>query len=156
MSHDEGRILHEYIKLLSGDTESYDVWLNSLLEAEVPPSATLLSLVDCRGNVNDAQRCLHLYCLEQPVNESAVYERLRLELLEEYEAGAMTKDAVVATLFRYSKVIPSCPFERRCRDLSDYYELAEAGWEDMDKFDAALIAFLRHGDGIDMTGVWGS
>ena len=147
---------YEYIKLVSGDTESYDAWLNSLLEAEVPPSATLLSLVDCRGNVNDAQRCLHLYCLEQPVNESAVYERLRLELLEGYEAGAMTKDAVVATLFRYSKVIPSCPFERRCRDLSDYYELAEAGWEDMDKFDAALIAFLRHGDGIDMTGVWGS
>ena len=147
---------YEYIKILSGDIESYDAWLNSLLETEVPPSDTLLSLVDCRGNVNDAQRCLHLYCLEQPVNESAVYERLRMELLEGYEAGAMTKDAVVATLFRYSQVIPSCPFERRCRDLSDYYELAEAGWADMDGFDAALIAFLRHGDGIDMTGVWGS
>ncbi len=102
-------------------------------------------------------RILESFCLEEPLDEEAVYTRLRLELWTAYEGGEMTKDDVVTALSRYALIIPPCPFQAACSDISDCHTLAYTNFAnaDMDEFDKALEAFLRDGTRVDMSGVWG-
>lgn len=136
----------EYVKLRCGDWESYDEWLNTYLENEEPLSDIVLELLDCRGDIKEVERCLNLYCLEKPFDKENVYTRLRIELYRQYEKGIKTKDEVMSALFRFSRTVPFCYFQNCCDALSDYYELAENGVLNMQKFDSALEKWLKNGD----------
>ena len=135
---------YERIKLLCGYWESYDEWLDSYIESEDPLSDIVLNLIDCRGDIKEVERFLNLYCLEKPFDEESVYCRLRIELCNKYEKGRMTKEEVVSALFRFSQKIPFCDFQYCCGALSDYYDLAQNGIFDMEKFDIALQKWLKN------------
>ncbi|MGN1445598.1 MAG: hypothetical protein ACI4WV_04825 [Eubacteriales bacterium] len=145
----------EQIKLSCGFGDSYDQWLAYYLETEDPLSDIVLALLDCGDNMKEIERCLNLYCLEKPFDANGVYEKLRLELHEKYMSGAISKGEVATTLFRFSLNIPFCSFQDCCSILSDYYELAEKGMIDMERYDMALQKFLAEGGEIDTDAMWG-
>ena len=147
---------YERIRLLCGDWDSYDGWLSCFLEHEEPLSDIVLTLVDCRDDMKEAEHALNLYCQERPFDQERVYERLRLELLSQYETCAITKDHLLATMSQYSRKIPDCSFSYGCGALSEYYELAEMGIVSMEKLDVILIQFLRDGENVDLDSVWNS
>lgn len=147
---------YERIRLLCGDWDSYDGWLSCFLEHEEPLSDIVLTLVDCRDDMKEAEHALNLYCQERPFDQERVYERLRLELLSQYETCAITKDHLLATMSQYSRKIPDCSFSYGCGALSEYYELAEMGIVSMEKLDVILIQFLRDGGNVDLDSVWNS
>lgn len=147
---------YERIKLLCGEWDSYDGWLDHFLENEKPLSDIVLTLVDCGDDMKEVERVLNLYCLEKSFDEERVYERLRLELFCQYETGTITKDHLLAAMFQYSRKIPDCPFSYGCGALSDYYGLAEMGIVSMEKFDVLLVQFLRDGGHVDLDSIWNS
>ena len=141
---------YQRIKLLCGDFESYDAWLNSYLQNEDPLSDVVLKLVDCHGNIKDIEHVLNLFCLEKSFDEESVYERLRLEIWQQYKEGILDKDNTMSRLFTLSGKIPFCHFQNCLAALSDYYCLAEEKILDMEKFDVALEKWLRNGDDFSM------
>ncbi len=145
---------YEQIMLLCGFWDHYDAWLDSYLEREDPLSDVVPELLDCRGNIKQAEHCLRLYCLEKPFDEESVYTRLRLYLRDQYADGGMKKDAVMSALFRFSKNIPPCSFQNHCLTLSDYCLLADEGIIDVNKFDRVLLNFLNTGEYFDTKAFW--
>lgn len=141
---------YEQIKLLCGEWDSFEQWLNTYLEKEDPLSDIVLELLDCRGDIKEVERCLNLYCLEKPFDQESVHVRLRTELWEQYKKGVKAKDDVISTLFRISQKLPFCGFQNDCSALSDYYELAEMELIKMENFDKAFKKWLENGDGFSL------
>lgn len=138
---------YERIKILLGDIDSYEEWLNFFIEQEQPLSDVVLELLDCR-DVNEILRVLNLYCLQKPFDEDSVYTRLRSELCSFYEKEQLTTDQVMSMLFCITKIIPDCIFRNCCLTLSDYYCLVDERVADPDRFDAVLGKWLKDGGGI--------
>jgi len=145
---------YERIKLLCGDWDSYDAWLNTYLETEDPLSNIVLELLECRDDIKEAEYRLNLYCQEKPFDEESVYVRLRLELYEQYEQGSMNSDDVATMLFRISAIIPFCAFQLACGNISDYYVFVSEGLLNQEEFDLALKEFLREGRPINVNIMW--
>ena len=125
----------ERILLLSGFWEGYDEWLGFYLENEDPLSDIVLELIDCK-DIKAAEYCLGLYCQEKPFDEGAVHERLRVFLRDSYKSGKMTKDAVLATMGKFSRILPEDgAFMRNCEVLYYDYDLVEGGVISEKKFD---------------------
>ena len=68
---------YQRIKILCGDWESYNEWLDTYLEIEDPLSDILIKLIDYRNDIKETLHQLNLYCLEKPFDEECVYNRLR-------------------------------------------------------------------------------
>ena len=145
---------YERIKLLCGEWDSYDEWLDLHLEKENPLSDIVLELMDYRDDIKEAEYRLNLYCQEKPFDEDGVYQRLRLELYGRYEKGEMNTDEVAAFLFRISEVVPFCDFSLACGNVSDYYVFVEQGLLDKEEFALALKEFLADGKPIDVKIMW--
>ena len=143
------------ILLLSGFWEGYDEWLGSYLESEEPLSDIVLELVDCHGDMKEVEYRLNLYCLEKPFDEVGVYERLRLYLWENYKSGKMEKDALLATMGKFSFILPDGgAFVRNCRVLYDYYDLVEEQMISEERFEAVMLAFLERNERVDTDKFW--
>ena len=138
---------YERLKLLSGEWDSYDEWLNGYLEIEDPLSDIVLELIDCRDDMKEVEYRLNLYCQEKPFDEESVYERFRLEILERYEKGEMNTEDVVSRLYRIANYL-------YCSCISDYYDLVEEGIIQANKFELALKKWLRDGKHFDSDSCW--
>ena len=137
---------YERIKLLCGEWDSYDAWLDMHLELENPLSGIVLELIDCRDDMKEAEHRLNLYCQEKPFDEESVYTRFRLEFLERYENGEMNMVDVVSALYHIAKNILFCDFYLDCSVISDYYDLVQEGIVKANKFELALKQWLRDGE----------
>lgn len=145
----------ERLLLLAGLWEGYDEWLSAYLESEEPLSAIVLELVDCGGDIKEAEHRLNLYCLEKPFDKQAVYERLRLYLWENYKSGKTEEDEVLALMCRFSRIIPEDnAFLSDCAALSDYYDFVEEGIISAESFRRVLCAFLEKGERVDKDKLW--
>lgn len=141
---------YQRIKLLCGDWESYNEWLDTYLEIEDPLSDILIKLIDCRNDIKETLHQLNLYCLEKPFDEESVYNRLREELYNKYEQNQITKDGAVSALHRISQNIPfGSDFQNYCNVLSDYYDLAINEIVNMKNFDDNFKKWLKNGGKID-------
>ncbi len=136
---------YERIMLLCGWWDNYDEWLDSYLKTEAPISHIVLELVESRGDMNEILHRLNLYCLEAPFDEESVYVRLRTNLRDRYKNGDLTEDQLMSAICRIYQKIPSCDFQNQCLCLSDYYDLAENGIVDINRFNEALDRWLDHG-----------
>ena len=145
---------YERLKLLSGEWDSYDEWLNGHLEIEDPLSDIVLELIDCRDDMKEVEYRLNLYCQEKPFDEESVYERFRTEIFERYEKGEMNTEDVVSGLYRVAKNLPFCDFYLDCSFISDYYDLVEEGIIRANKFDLALKKWLIDGEPIKPECLW--
>ena len=145
---------YERLKLLSGEWDSYDEWLNGHLEIEDPLSDIVLELIDCRDDMKEVEYRLNLYCQEKPFDEESVYERFRTEIFERYEKGEMNTEDVVSRLYRVAKNLPFCDFYLYCSNISDDYDLVEEGIIQANKFELALKKWLRDGKHFDLDSCW--
>ena len=145
---------YERLKLLSGEWDSYDEWLNRHLEIEDPLSDIVLELIDCRDDMKEVEYRLNLYCQEKPFDEESVYERFRSEILERYEKGEMNTVDVVSRLYRIAKNLPFCDFYLDCSNISDYYDLVEEGIIQANKFELALKKWLIDGEPSKLECLW--
>jgi hypothetical protein len=145
---------YERIKLLCGEWDSYDAWIDMHLEFEDPLSDIVLELIDCRDDMKEVEHCLNLYCQEKPFDEESVYERFRLEFLERYEKGEMSTVDVVSGLYRIAKNLPFCDFYLDGSYISDFYDLVEEGIIQANKFELALKKWLRDGQYFDSDSCW--
>ena len=144
----------ERILLLSGFWDGYDEWLGFYLENEDPLSDIVLELIDCK-DIKAAEYCLGLYCQEKPFDEGAVHERLRVFLRDSCKSGKMTKDAVLATMGKFSRILPEGgAFMRNCEVLYYDYDLVEGGMISEKKFDAVMLDFLENNEWVDTDKYW--
>ncbi len=142
----------ERVLLLSGFWDGYDEWLDGYLEREEPLSNIVLELVDCGGDMKEVEYRLNLYCQEKPFDEEAVHERLRLFLRDGYKSGKMSKDKILATMGRFSSILPDGgAFRRDCEILYYDYDLVEGEIISEERFDSEFLAFLESGKSVD----WG-
>ena len=145
----------ERILLLSGFWEGYDEWLDSYLESEEPLSDIVLELIDCHGDMKEVEYRLDLYCQEKPFDEGAVHERLRVFLRDSYKSGKMTKDAVLATMGKFSFILPDGgAFVKNCRVLYDCYDLVEDRMISEERFEAVMLAFLERNERVNTDKFW--
>ncbi|MBQ3489670.1 MAG: hypothetical protein IJA86_03665 [Clostridia bacterium] len=145
---------YELIKLLCGEWDSYDEWLDIHLEIENPLSDIVLELIDCRDDIKETEYRLNLYCQEKPFDEESVYQRLRLEICEQYEKGEMNMEDVASALCRIARNIPFCDFYLECNCISDYYDFIDEGIADSDEFDFALKKWLKDGELFQIKLMW--
>ncbi len=145
----------ERILLICGFWEGYDEWLGGFLESEEPISGVVLDLVDCGGDMKEVEHVLNLYCLEKPFDEEAAEKRLRLFLRDNYKSGKMSKDEVLAAMYRFSGALPfESKFGGNCAVLSDYYDLVGEKIVDVEKFDVVFADFLENGTHVDTDKMW--
>lgn len=144
----------ERILLLSGFWEGYDEWLGFYLENEEPLSDIVLELIDCK-DIKAAEHSLGLYCGEKPFDEESVHERLRAFLCDSYKSGKMKKDALLATMGKFSRILPEgSAFRRNCEVLYYDYDLVEGGMIAEKKFDAVMLDFLENNEWVDSDKYW--
>ena len=145
----------ERILLLSGFWEGYDEWLGFYLENEDPLSDIVLELVDCHNDMKEVEYRLNLYCGEKPFDEESVHERLRVFLCDSYKSGKMAKDAVLATMGKFSRILPDGgAFVNNCRVLYDYYDLVEERMIAEERFEAVMLAFLERNERVNTDKFW--
>ena len=90
-----------YKQLLTlGFSDGFNEWFDSFLEADKPLSDIVLDLACCGSDINKTISLLHNYCLEQPFDEVVACDRLRLFFKEAYHSNRMSKEEVVATMYR--------------------------------------------------------
>ena len=84
-----------------------------------------------------------------------MHERLRVFLRDSYKSGKMTKDAVLATMGKFSRILPEGgAFMRNCEVLYYDYDLVEGGMISEKKFDAVMLDFLENNEWVDTDKYW--
>lgn len=151
--------------LMLGYESNYDEWLDSYLESEDPLSDIVLDLSCCSSDVGKTISLLHNYCADQPLDEFAVCNRLRLFFKELYYSNRMSKEKITLELYRLALVIRDC--ENFDKDdiydcqlwgsmyyLDDFYSLAEEGIISWESFDFAFFSYLDNGTPLDSKLIW--
>ena len=85
--------------MIVGFQDEYDKWLNSFLETENPLSEIVLELSLCESDINKTISVLARYRMEQPIDEAAVCDRLRIFLKNAYYSSRMNKEEVVYAMY---------------------------------------------------------
>lgn len=147
------------LMLMTGLDDGYDKWLNYYLEAENPLSNIVLELACCGSDVNKTISVLHNFCAEQPFDEVAVSNRVRLYFKNAYHANKMSKEEIVSTMYRlvlnvgdpgdfHTHIWGSMYY------LEDYYSLAKDWVISWECFDFAFFSYLDNGVPVDSYRIW--
>lgn len=145
--------------LMLGLFDGYDEWLNSHLESENPLSDITLELSCCGSNVNKIISVLQNYCLQQPIDEAVVCDKLRLFFKEAFYSNKMSKDEVVSKMYRLAQNAGGPDsFDMKLWGsmyyLSDYYSLSKDGILTWESFDSAFFSYLNDGTPINPETIW--
>ena len=145
--------------LMLGFSDGYDEWLNYYLELEDPLSDIVLELSCCGSDVNKTISILHNYCTEQPFDESATCNKLRLFFKEAYYSNRMSKEEISSTLYRLAlNVGDPGDFDiglwGSMYYLDDYHSLAKEGIISWESFDFAFFSYLNNGTPLDSNLIW--
>ena len=145
--------------LIVGFQDEYDKWLNSFLETENPLSEIVLELSLCESDINKTISVLARYRMEQPIDEAAVCDRLRIFLKNAYYSSRMNKEEVVYAMYTMASHI-GAPWIYDLKTwgsmyyLEDYYSSAIDGTMSWDSFDSAFFSYLNDGVPIDSESIW--
>lgn len=147
--------------LMSGLDDGYDEWLNHYLESENPLSRIVLELACCGSDINKTISVLHSFCAEQPFDETAVCNRVRLFYKNAYYSKKMSKEEVASSMSRLANNVGdpgNADFDEHLWGdmyyLGDYYDLATDGLISMENFDFAFFAYLDNGIPVDSNRIW--
>ena len=151
-----------YKQLLTlGFSDGFNEWFDSFLEADKPLSDIVLDLACCGSDINKTISLLHNYCLEQPFDEVVACDRLRLFFKEAYHSNRMSKEEVVATMYRLAiNVGDPGDFDFNIDIwgsmyyLDDFHSLAKDGIISWESFDFAFLEYLDNGTPLDSKLVW--
>lgn len=149
-----------YKQLLTlGFSDGFDEWFDSLLEADKPLSDIVLELACCGSDINKTISLLNSYCLEQPLDEATVCDRLRLFFKDAYHYGKMNKAEVVATMYRLALNVGdpgdfNIDIWGSMYYLDDFHSLAKDGIISWESFDFAFLEYLDNGTPLDSKLVW--
>ena len=135
---------------MSGFSDGYDEWLSAYLGTENPLSDIVLNLSLCSSDVNKTISYLHNYCLEQPLDEKFVCDKLRLFLKSGYNSNRFNKEDVITLMYRFTvnhanygdfnAEIWSDMFY-----MDDYHALAKDNIISMERFVYAFESYLNQG-----------
>lgn len=143
------------IMLMTGLDDSYDEWLNHYLESENPLSNIVLELACCGSDINKTISVLHNFCAEQPFDEAAVCDMVRLFFKDAYYANRMSKEQISSTMYRLAlNVGDPGDFATQLWGsmyyMDEYYSLAEDGIISWESFDFSFISYLDNGTPFDI------
>ena len=147
------------IMLMAGLDGGYDEWLNKYLESEDPLSDIVLELACCGSDINKTISVLHSFCGEQPIDEAAVCERLRLFLKNAYYANRMSKEEIASAMYRLAQNVGD-PGDFDIEIWGDmyyldhYYDLVKDGIISWERFDRAFFAYLDDSTPVDLSRIW--
>ena len=149
------------IMLMSGLDDGYDEWLNYYLESENPLSNIVLELACCGSDVNKTISALHNYCAEQPFDEAAVCDRVRLFYQKAYCSKKMSKEEITSSMYRLADNVADpgdSDFDGHLWGsmyyLDYYHALAKDGLISMENFDFAFFSYLDKGIPVDSNRIW--
>lgn len=145
--------------LMLGFSDGYDEWLDYYLELEDPLSNIVLELSCCGSDVTKTISVLHNYCAEQPFDESAVCDRLRLFFKDAYYTNRMSKEEISSTMYRLALNIGDPgDFDIHLWGsmyyLDDFHSLAKDGIISWESFDFAFFSYLDNGTPLDSNLIW--
>ena len=145
--------------LMLGFSDGYDEWLDYYLELKDPLSDIVLELSCCGSDVTKTISVLHNYCAEQPFDESAVCDRLRLFFKDAYYTNRMSKEEISSTMYRLALNIGDPgDFDIHLWGsmyyLDDFHSLAKDGIISWESFDFAFFSYLDNGTPLDSNLIW--
>lgn len=145
--------------LMLGFLDGYNEWLDYYLETEDPLSDIVLELSCCGSDVKKTISVLHNYCAEQPFDEAAVCDRLRLFFKDAYYSNRMNKEEISSTMYRLALNIGAPGFFDihlwgSMYYLDDFYSLAKDGIISWESFDFAFFSYLDNGIPLDSNLIW--
>lgn len=145
--------------LMLGISDGYDEWLNYYLETEDPLSNIVLELSCCGADINKTISLLHNYCNEQPFDESAACDKVRLFFKEAYYSKKMSKEYIANTMYRLALNIENSVDFNMCLwgsmfYFEDYLLLAKDGIISWESFDTVFFAYLNDGTPLDSNLIW--
>ena len=145
--------------LMLGFSDGYYEWINSYLESESPLSDIVLELSCCVSDVKKTISTLQNYCEEQPFDESAVCNKLRLFFKEAYYSNRMNKEEISSALYRLALNIGGpgifdIDLWGSMYYLDDYHSLAKEGIISWESFDFAFFSYLDNGTPLDSNLIW--
>lgn len=142
--------------LLLGFSDGYDEWLNNYLESENPMNDIARELYFCGYDVKKSISVLDHYCAEEPFDEAAVCNKLRLFFKEAYYSNKMGKGEITSAMYQLARNIGD--FESDLwldmYYLDDYYSLAEQSIIPWENFDFAFFSYLDNGISVDTKSIW--
>lgn len=145
--------------LMLGFSDNYDEWLDHCLESEDPLSDVVLELFFCGSDAVKTISVLHHYCAEQPFDEAAVCDRLRLFFKDAYYSNRMSKEEISSTMYRL--VLNLGDFEDvdldlwgSMYDMDEFCSLAKDGIISWESFDFAFFSYLDSGTPLNPTLIW--
>lgn len=147
------------IMLMTGLDDGYDECLNHYLESENPLSEIVLELACCGSDVNRTISALHNYCAEQPFDEAAVNDKVRLFYQKAYYSKKMSKEEICSTMYRLALNIGDPgDFDNHLWGsmyyLDDFHSLAKDGIISWECFDFAFFSYLNNGTPLDSNLIW--
>ncbi len=151
-----------YKQLLSlGYSDGFYEWFDSFLEADKPLSDIVLELACSGSDINKTISLLHNYCLEQPFDEAAACDKLRIFFKEAYHSNRMTKEEVVETMYRLALNVGDPLDHDFNMDIwgdmyyfEYYYSLAQGDVISWERFDFAFFEYLDNGTPVDAKLIW--
>lgn len=157
----EDAFFYKYLLML-GYEESYDEWLSSCLESEDPLSDIVLELACCSSDADKTISLLHNYCIDRPIDEFVVCDRLRLFFKEAFYSNRMNKDEIISEMYRLTCIIAYCgDFDiHNIRSwgsmdfLEDFCCLVKDGIISRESFDEAFFSYLNNGTPVDFELIW--
>ena len=149
------------IMLMTGLDDGYDEWLNHFWESEDSLSNIVLELACCGSDINRTISVLHNFCAEQPFDEAAVCDRVRLFYQKAYYSKKMSKEEIISSMYRSANNVGDpgdADFDERLWGnmyyLEYYHSLAKDGIISWERFDFAFFSYLDNGTPVDSNLIW--
>lgn len=147
------------ILMMAGLDSGFDAWLDKYLKSEDPLSDIVLKLGCCGSDTNKILSVLHSFCAEQPIEEAAVCQRMRLFLKDAYYAKRSSKEEIASAMYFLARNVGD-PEEYNVEIWGDmyaldhYYDLAKKGILSWEQFDRVFFPYLDNGTPVDSNKIW--
>ncbi len=153
----EDAFYYKHLMIL-GISDGYNEWLDECLKTEDPISDLTLELSFCLSDTNKSISLLHNFCLEQPLDDSAVYDKFISFFKDEFYSGRMTREEISSYMSRLASNIDG-PWELdyslwgNMLCLDDYLSLAKEGIISWESYDSMFFSLLNNSTPTDSDNV---